>query len=85
MLLLLSLDGTNGVEGLARRELFTFWLNLANRALTADSAMDFGQLSNAKTVRGALLECEEIMNNPDATIQYYTRIVRICLKVNTQK
>ncbi|MHA1904363.1 MAG: ABC transporter substrate-binding protein [Candidatus Thorarchaeota archaeon] len=84
-LAILSLDGTNGVEGLARRELFTFWLNLANRALTADSAMDFGQLSNAKTVRGALLECEEIMNNPDATIQYYTRIVRICLKVNTQK
>ena len=85
VLAILSLDGMNGVEALAWRELLTTWLNLANRALAADSALDLGAVSDAENVREALFECEYIMNDLGATTQDYTRVVKICIRVNTKK
>ncbi|MFW9799467.1 MAG: ABC transporter substrate-binding protein, partial [Candidatus Thorarchaeota archaeon] len=82
---ILSMDSTNGVDGLAKRELYALWLNLADRALTADTVVDLGRLTEATLIREVLVECELTMTGTTAPRFDVVRVVRICLNVNTGK
>ncbi|MFX1603303.1 MAG: ABC transporter substrate-binding protein [Promethearchaeota archaeon] len=79
---ILSFDSTKGVVGLAKRELYALWLNLANRALTADTTVDLGSLTEASDIRGVILQCESIMTSMSPPTSEVVRVVRICSGVN---
>jgi ABC-type transport system substrate-binding protein len=78
----LTLNDIKGPEGLADRELYTLWLNLANNALSADTEVDLGKLSRAGTVGEAIIECEFLLFNDSASNKDFLRAMRICLSIN---
>ncbi len=82
-LAVLKLETTKGVRGLAMRELYGVWLNLANDALTSDTNVDLGDLSTAGTVGEVILECEAILLDQDATLEDLRRVMKICSSVNS--
>ena len=79
---ILSMDSTKGVEGLAKRELYTLWLNLAHRAFTADTQVDLGHLTEATVIREVFSECELIMTNITSPRPDMVWVVRICVEIN---
>ncbi|MFX1484012.1 MAG: hypothetical protein ACFFCP_12605, partial [Promethearchaeota archaeon] len=79
---ILTLDEYKGPQGLALRELYTLWLNLANDALISNTVIDLGDLSTAGTVGEAILECEQIMLEPGNSARDFLIVLRICQEIN---
>ncbi|MFW9944932.1 MAG: hypothetical protein ACFFB7_08035, partial [Candidatus Sifarchaeia archaeon] len=79
---ILVMDDFRGPRGLALRELYAVWLNLANDALTADTEIDLGGLTQVGTMGDAILECEAILLNQSASAQELLRAMRICQEIN---
>jgi hypothetical protein len=79
---ILIMHDVKGLEGMALRELYTVWLNLANSALTRETQIDLGDLTTAGTVGQAILECEGVLNDISAGKQEILRVMRICLEIN---
>jgi hypothetical protein len=78
----LILDDYKGPKGLALRDLYGVWLNLANDALTSDTIIDLGDLTTAGTVGEVILECESILLIEGASAKKLLKIMRICQEIN---
>jgi len=79
---ILVMDDFKGPRGLALRELYAVWLNLANDALTADTEIDLGGLTQVGTIGDAILECEAILLDQSASVQELLRAMRVCQEIN---
>jgi hypothetical protein len=79
----LILDDYKGPKGLAIRDLYGVWLNLANDAVNADTAIDLGSLTSAGTVGEAILECELVLMVEGASAQDLLNVMRICQEINS--
>ena len=78
----LIMDNYKGPSGLAVRELYSVWLNLANDAITADTEIDLAKLTSAGTVGAAILECEAVMFASSVSMPEILNILRICQEIN---
>ncbi len=79
----LILDDYKGPRGLAMRELYGVWLNLANDALTSDTVIDLGNLTTAGTVGEAIIECESVLSDGGASAKDLLDVMRICQEINS--
>ncbi|MGY5854494.1 MAG: PKD domain-containing protein, partial [Candidatus Thorarchaeota archaeon] len=81
-LLVLTLNDYKGPRGLALRELYGVWLNLANDALNADTVIDLGNLTTAGTVGEAIIECEAVLMVGSSSVRDLLNVMRICQEIN---
>jgi len=78
----LRMVSEKGLRGLAARELYGVWLNLANDALTAGTEIDLENLTASCSVGEAILECEAILMDSLASVEDLVRIKNICISIN---
>jgi peptide/nickel transport system substrate-binding protein len=79
---ILEIDEIKGTAGIALRELYAIWLNLANNAFMEDTVVHLSKLTDAITIGEAILECESILQNPSAVVKEIIRVMRIGQEIN---
>jgi peptide/nickel transport system substrate-binding protein len=78
----LSVENTPGAIGLALRELYAAWLNVANGAFNEDTPVYLNKLASAANVGNAIAECEAIVADTSSSIRELIRATRICQELN---
>jgi hypothetical protein len=78
----LTLNDYKGPGGLAFRDLYGVWLNLANDTLNADKVIDLSSLTTASTIGEAILECEAVLTDGSSSVRELLNVMRISQEIN---
>lgn len=78
----LLMNWREGLAGLAERQLYALWLNLANDAITAGTEIDLVWLTDSTTVGEVIVECEAIVQDSEASNADLIRANLMCLFIN---